>query len=92
MADLSEWLQLMLAEIARKQEELERARAESELRAREQTGGAIRALLKLAPKTARRLKADGQDEEIALELVQFGDRLRVRPGDGVPVDGEVMTV
>ena len=61
-----------------------------ELRAREQTGGAIRALLKLAPKTARRLKADGQDEEVALELVQVGDRLRVRPGDGVPVDGEVL--
>jgi len=61
-----------------------------ELRAREQTGGAIRALLKLAPKTARRLKADGQDEEIALELIQVGDRLRVRPGGGVPVDGEVL--
>ena len=61
-----------------------------ELRAREQTGGAIRALLKLAPKTARRLKADGQDEEVALELIQVGDRLRVRPGDGVPVDGEVL--
>jgi Cu+-exporting ATPase len=61
-----------------------------ELRAREQTGGAIRALLKLAPKTARRLKADGADEEVALELVQVGDRLRVRPGDGVPVDGEVL--
>jgi Cu+-exporting ATPase len=61
-----------------------------ELRAREQTGGAIRALLKLAPKTARRLRADGQDEEVALELVQVGDRLRVRPGDGVPVDGEVL--
>ncbi len=61
-----------------------------ELRAREQTGGAIRALLNLAPKTARRLKADGQDEEIALEAVQLGDRLRVRPGDGVPVDGIVL--
>jgi P-type Cu+ transporter len=61
-----------------------------ELRAREQTGGAIRALLKLAPKTARRLKADGQDEEVVLELIQVGDRLRVRPGDGVPVDGEVL--
>ena len=61
-----------------------------ELRAREQTGGAIRALLKLAPKTARRLKVDGQDEEIALELIQVGDRLRVRPGDGVAVDGEVL--
>jgi Cu+-exporting ATPase len=61
-----------------------------ELRAREQTGGAIRALLKLAPKTARRLKAGGEDEEVPLELVQVGDRLRVRPGDGVPVDGEVL--
>jgi Cu+-exporting ATPase len=61
-----------------------------ELRAREQTGGAIRALLNLAPKTARRLKTGGDDEEIALELVQVGDRLRVRPGDGVPVDGEVL--
>ena len=61
-----------------------------ELRARAQTGGAIRALLKLAPKTARRLKPGGDDEEVALELVQVGDRLRVRPGDGVPVDGEVL--
>jgi Cu+-exporting ATPase len=61
-----------------------------ELRAREQTGGAIRALLKLAPKTARRLQSGGDDEEVALELVQVGDRLRVRPGDGVPVDGEVL--
>jgi Cu+-exporting ATPase len=61
-----------------------------ELRAREQTGGAIRALLKLAPKTARRLKAGDEDQEVALELVQVGDRLRVRPGDGVPVDGEVL--
>ena len=61
-----------------------------ELRAREQTGGAIRALLKLAPKIARRLRAGGDDEEVALELVQVGDRLRVRPGDGVPVDGEVL--
>lgn len=61
-----------------------------ELRAREKTGGAIRALLKLAPKTARRLRAGGDDEEVALELVQVGDELRVRPGDGVPVDGEVL--
>ena len=61
-----------------------------ELRAREQTGGAIRALLNLAPKTARRLKADGQDEDVAVELIHVGDRLRVRPGDGVPVDGEVL--
>ncbi len=61
-----------------------------ELRAREQTGGAIRALLNLAPKTARRLTASGADEEIPLEQVQTGDRLRVRPGDGVPVDGVVL--
>jgi Cu+-exporting ATPase len=61
-----------------------------ELRAREQTGGAIRALLNLAPKTARRLTADGTDEEVALDLVHPGDRLRVRPGEGVPVDGEVL--
>ncbi len=61
-----------------------------ELRARAQTGGAIRALLKLAPKTAHRLKAGGDDEEVILDLVQVGDRLRVRPGDGVPVDGEVL--
>jgi len=61
-----------------------------ELRAREQTGGAIRALLKLAPKTAHRLRASGEDEEVALELIQVGDRLRVRPGDGVPVDGELL--
>ena len=63
-----------------------------ELRAREQTGGAIRALLKLSPKNgALALQGRyGDDEEVALELVQVGDRLRVRPGDGVPVDGEVL--
>ena len=61
-----------------------------ELRARERTGSAIRALLKLAPKTALRVRADGQDEEIPLEQVQVGDRLRVRPGDAVPVDGAVL--
>ena len=61
-----------------------------ELRAREQTGGAIRALIKLAPKTAHRLTAGGEDEEVPLEMVQVGDRLRVRPGDGVPADGEVL--
>jgi P-type Cu+ transporter len=61
-----------------------------ELRAREQTGGAIRALLDLAPKTARRIRSAGSDEEITLAEVQVGDRLRVRPGDGVPVDGEVL--
>ena len=61
-----------------------------ELRAREQTGGAIRALLDLAPKTARRIHPDGTDEEVHLAEVQLGDRLRVRPGEGVPVDGEVL--
>lgn len=61
-----------------------------ELRAREQTGGAIRAMLKLAPKTAHRLRASGEDEEVAVELIQVGDRLRLKPGDGVPVDGEVL--
>jgi Cu+-exporting ATPase len=61
-----------------------------ELRAREQTGGAIRALLKLAPKTARRLRSGGEeDEDVAVELIQVGDHLRVRPGEAVPVDGEV---
>jgi Cu+-exporting ATPase len=61
-----------------------------ELRAREQTGGAIRALLNLAPKTARRISKDGDDEDVSLAQVQVGDRLRVRPGDGVPVDGVVL--
>jgi heavy metal translocating P-type ATPase len=60
-----------------------------ELRAREQTSGAIRALLDLTPRTARRITADGADEEVALEDVQLGDRLRVRPGEKVPVDGTV---
>jgi Cu+-exporting ATPase len=61
-----------------------------ELRARDQTGGAIRALLNLAPKTARRLRDGGDDEEISIDQVKIGDRLRVRPGDGVPVDGVVI--
>ena len=61
-----------------------------ELRARDQTGGAIRALLNLAPKTARRLREGGDDEEIPLGDVKIGDRLRVRPGDGIPVDGSVV--
>ena len=61
-----------------------------ELRAREQTGGAIRALLDLAPKTARRIAGrDGAEEEVPLDQVQVGDRLRVRPGEKVPVDGVV---
>src|SRR5215472_3343781 len=61
-----------------------------ELRAREQTGSAIRALLNLAPKTARRIRDDGNDEEVPLEQVHLGDRLRVRPGNSVPVDGVVV--
>lgn len=60
-----------------------------ELRARERTGGAIRALLKLAPKTARRVERDG-DVDVPLEAVRIGDRLRVRPGESVPVDGVVL--
>lgn len=60
-----------------------------ELRARERTSGAIKALLRLAPKTARRLLANGEDEEVSLDLVGVGDRLRVRPGEKVPVDGTV---
>ena len=58
-----------------------------ELRAREQTSGAIKALLNLAPKTARRIREDGADEEVTLDLIQVGDRLRVRPGEKIPVDG-----
>ncbi|RYC17911.1 copper-transporting P-type ATPase [Ciceribacter ferrooxidans] len=61
-----------------------------ELRAREQTGGAIRALLDLAPKTARRMRSDGTDEDVPLDIVAVGDRLRVRPGEKVPVDGELL--
>src|SRR4051794_10726320 len=61
-----------------------------ELRAREATGGAIRALLDLAPKTARRIRPDGNEEEVNLDIIQVGDRLRVRPGEKVPVDGEVV--
>jgi len=60
-----------------------------ELKARERTGGAIRALIDLAPKTALRLTDGGDDEEISLDQVNVGDRLRVRPGDSVPVDGEI---
>jgi len=60
-----------------------------ELRARERTSGAIKALLNLAPKTARRIADDGSEEEVALDLVVVGDRLRVRPGEKVPVDGVV---
>ena len=61
-----------------------------ELRARSKTSAAIRALLKLAPKTARRLADDGTETDVPLDQVQMGDRLRVRPGEKVPVDGEVL--
>ena len=60
-----------------------------ELRAREQTGGAIKALLNLAPKTARRITSSGAEEEVDIGLIVVGDRLRVRPGEKVPVDGLV---
>ena len=61
-----------------------------ELRARSQTSSAIKALLGLAPKTARRLLEDGREEDVPLDQVQVGDRLRVRPGEKVPVDGVVI--
>ena len=61
-----------------------------ELKARSQTSAAIRSLLGLAPKTARRLNADGSEEDIPLSHVHVGDRLRVRPGEKVPVDGRVL--
>ena len=61
-----------------------------ELRVREATSGAIKALLHLAPRTARRIGPDGTDHEVAIDQVALGDRLRVRPGEKVPVDGEVL--
>jgi Cu+-exporting ATPase len=61
-----------------------------ELRAREQTSGAIRALLDLAPKTARRVNGDESEEEVPLDVIAVGDRLRVRPGEKIPVDGELI--
>jgi len=61
-----------------------------ELKARSRTASAIKALLQLAPKTARRLRADGGEEDVPLEQVEVGDRLRVRPGEKVPVDGVVL--
>jgi Cu+-exporting ATPase len=60
-----------------------------ELRARQQTSGAIRALLNLAPQQAHRLAADGREQDVALDQVQRGDQLRVRPGERVPVDGTI---
>jgi P-type Cu+ transporter len=60
-----------------------------ELRARERTGGAIRALMDLAPQSARRMGADGTEDDVALAEVEAGDRLRVRPGEKIPVDGVV---
>ncbi|RWQ37969.1 MAG: heavy metal translocating P-type ATPase [Mesorhizobium sp.] len=61
-----------------------------ELRAREKTGSAIRALLDLAPKTARLIGEDGSENDVPLDTVKVGDRLRIRPGDAVPVDGIVL--
>lgn len=61
-----------------------------ELRAREKTGGAIRALLNLSPKTARRLNAGGDEEDVPLDHVHVGDHLRVRPGESVPIDGIIV--
>jgi Cu+-exporting ATPase len=61
-----------------------------ELRARSQTGAAIRALLGLAPKTARRVNDDGSEDDVPLDAVRVGDRLRVRPGEKIPVDGVVL--
>ena len=61
-----------------------------ELRAREATSGAIKALLQLAPKTARRIGADGADHEVEIDSLQAGDHLRVRPGEKVPVDGVIL--
>jgi Cu+-exporting ATPase len=61
-----------------------------ELRAREKTGGAIRALLNLAPKIARRIRNNGSEEEVPLDQVHLADRLRVRPGEAIPVDGSVV--
>jgi Cu+-exporting ATPase len=61
-----------------------------ELRARESTGGAIKALLDLAPKIARRVRDDGEDEEVPVEHVAVGDRLRIRPGEKIPVDGVLL--
>lgn len=62
-----------------------------ELRARSRTSAAVRSLLDLAPATARRIREDGSEEDVSLHAVQVGDRLRVRPGEKVPVDGAVVS-
>jgi Cu+-exporting ATPase len=61
-----------------------------ELRARSQTSGAIRSLLALAPRTARRIRPDGNEEDVPLAHIHIGDRLRIRPGEKIPVDGPVV--
>ena len=61
-----------------------------ELFARQRTAGAIRSLLALAPRSARRIRGDGSDEDVPVEQVHVGDRLRVRPGEQVPVDGVIL--
>ncbi|MEO8326991.1 MAG: HAD-IC family P-type ATPase, partial [Nitrospirota bacterium] len=61
-----------------------------ELRARSQTGSAIKALLGLAPKTARRIRENGEEEDVLVETVQPGDRLRIRPGEKIPIDGVIL--
>src|SRR5215218_8066957 len=61
-----------------------------ELRARSRTSSAIRNLLGLAPKTARRIEPDGTEQDVSLEIVHVADRLRVRPGERIPVDGAVL--
>jgi Cu+-exporting ATPase len=61
-----------------------------ELKAREETSGAIRALLDLSPRVARRVKSDGTDEDVSLDQVEVGDNLRVRPGESIPVDGVIV--
>ena len=61
-----------------------------ELRARENTGGAIKALLDLAPRTARRISSEGGEEEVPVDAIGVGDQLRIRPGEKIPVDGEIL--
>ena len=61
-----------------------------ELRARESTGGAIKALLDLAPRNARRIGGDGNEDEVPVEAIAVGDSLRIRPGEKIPIDGEIL--